>query len=378
MLSSRNKMCILAASSLITINASAYSDCHWFASEDILYWETCETGLMYGSKSHLQGFAASTTLTQQYNKIKNVHHRPDFGYRLGIGAHDPCGCWDIAIYWTTFTNDAHGHHDQPASFVDWFTPAFGAVAVSTGGDIVPDGQLLGGAFPTGIGASGFPVRSASAHWKLRLNLIDIELAQKHVFACGFTFRPIVGLRTALIDQRYDVKYIADTVALGTQFSFTPGQPIDKISMKSDFEGVGPRIGVNGEYSLGCGISLYGYSAASLLWGMQDIQTKEKYQLVRQLGADTSSSYYFLKQKDQEGSCRAMTDLAIGFSWNYLCCQRVLQLKFGYEQHMVFSESTFEKFTNFASTSNSGTDRYPQQTRGNLCVHGLVASTQIDF
>lgn len=339
---------------------------NWYASEDFLYWETCGQGMMYGTKSTLEVMDAAAPIRHHNSKIKNIHRRADIGYRLGVGYRNPCACWDAAVYWTYFVNDAHGHYAKPSTFARWFTPAFGGVTVND--------QLLGGPLPTGIGTSGFPVQYASAHWKLRLNMIDGIVGREYGITSCLTLKPYIGLRAAMIDQRFDVKYVANTVENGREFSLVLGQPIDKITMKSDFEGVGPRIGMDASYDLGCGISLYGESAASLLWGMQEIETKENYSLIRPL----TSEFFKLNQKDHESGCRALTDLALGIRWRYWCCRKEIIFQLGYEQHMFFNEDSFEKFTNFNAGGNEATDRYPQITRGNLCIHGLIASTKINF
>lgn len=339
---SLNKL-IMSVSVFLFTFAGAYSECDWFFIDDTLYWETCGKGLMFGTESNLFRINGSSTVDNTKHKIKNVHRKADFGFRLGLGYTHPCECWETSICWTNFVNNAHGHHTGRNSLSAWFTPALG---------IHPP-------------VEDSVETTACAHWKLRLNLVDFDLALHRQYTSHLCLKPILGIRVASLDQNYDVKYVTDS----TRQTFT------KVTCITDFKGAGLRFGLEAEYYLGCGYSLYGSSAGALLWGQQEVKNKEKVRIVNL----NSQEFIKFEQRDHESGCLAIADLAIGISWQYCCWNHLIDMKFGYEQHWFFNQQKFEKFVNFdESDILFATDRYPQVSRGDLCIHGLILSSVIEF
>jgi len=329
------------------------NDCgDFFVDVDVLYWKACEGGLTYGSETEFNELITATTFATYETKKKNPHFRWDVGVRVGLGYHFACECYDAAIYWTHFDTDAHGHHDEFVDGGHWFTPSWGGVT-----------PLLGG---TSEGTFG--VERASAHWKLRLNLIDLEIGREFCVNSCLSLRPFIGVRGAIIDQRYDLEYIA------VDESETLPSPIDRFRLKSNFEGAGIRCGLDTAYNLGCGVSLYGDLAGSLLWGESEVKTQEEYEAT----PAPTSSFTEMHQKDRDCGSRAITDAAIGLRWQQCCCNKVITLEVGWEHHFFFNNNNFEKFTNFGSTENAATDRFPQDIHGDLSVQGFVFSAKLEF
>lgn len=335
----------------------------WFVDVDVLYWKACEGGLMYGSVTEETELDTTTATFDHFDtKKKNPHHRWDVGVRVGLGYHFACECYDAAVYWTHFDTDAHGHWGDCSDFNRWFTPAWSGV--DTHG-------LLGGNRDNGTN----PVSHASAHWKLRLNLLDAEIGRSFCVNSCLSLRPYVGVRGAFIDQNYKLEYVSSRDVSGQEVC----SPTDEFHLKSDFEGAGIRIGMDTDYNLGCGVSLFGDLAASLLWGETEVKTKEKYTFGVFPG---STDVIFMSQKDRDCGSRAITDASLGLRWQQCCCNKVITLEFAWEHHFFFNNNDFEKFTNFdAETTASAaiaTDRYPQVIHGDLSVQGFVFSGKVEF
>lgn len=335
------------------------TDCcgDWFVDVDVLYWKACEGGLTYGSETDFHELIASSTYSDYDIKKKSPHHRWDVGVRVGVGYHFACECYDAAFYWTHFDTDAQGHYDEPANESHWFTPAWAGVAPALGGNT----------------SGEHPVDRASAHWKLRVNLFDLEIGRSFCVNSCLSLRPYIGVRGAVIDQRYDLEYHEAEEFCQTHIS----SPVrDSFSLKSDFKGAGIRIGSDIDYNLGCGISLFGDLAASLLWGETEVKTQEAYD--HNTCEPTFNGVTSMDQRDSECGARAITDAQLGVRWQQCCCSKVITLEFGWEHHFFFNKNNFEKFTNYAADDEYWTDRFPQTIHGDLSLQGFFFSAKVEF
>lgn len=337
---------------------------NWSAEVDILYWTACERGLTYGSESRNETFGNAGSTSSIHTKLKHPHQRWDVGFRVGVGYDSPCNCWDAMLLYTQYNTDAHAKHDEAVNPNQWFTPAFNAIPGN--GDV--GGALLGG--NSAPDTNSFPVNFANAHWKLRLNLLDLEIGRDFCVNSCFSLRPFIGVRGASINEKYKIRYETERVTGGAVVAF----PIDRVHLKNDFEGAGLRGGLDTEFDLGCGMSIYGGVAASLLYGETEIKTRE----ILLSTSGTSSNIFEMTQKDKECGCRAITDAEIGLRWKKTCCNRVVAFQIGWEHHFFFNQNQFEKFTNYRASDNAATDRYPQNDRGDLSVQGIVLSAKVNF
>jgi hypothetical protein len=100
-----------------------------------------------------------------------------------------------------------------------------------------------------IGANG---SAANAHFNVDLRLVDLDY--KHVLLArnGYSFDWYAGVRYADLKQDLDVTI--------------PALQATQVTTKVDFEGVGPRLGLEGE-KIGCrGFLVYGHVGADFLAG----------------------------------------------------------------------------------------------------------------
>lgn len=360
------KKMVLATVSMI-IGCSAYGNIgypeascgEYFAQIDSLYWTACARGLMYGSETRHSEIVASNTFSDFDIKIKNPHHKWDVGYRLGLGYRPHCECFDVAVYWINFENTAAGHFDVPC--IDgghWFTPAWGIISPLLGGNTV-NGEN--------------PLNCASAHWKLRLNLIDVVIGRPFCVNSCLSLRPYIGARGAIFDQRYLLDYRA---SLNGSIEDTPGVQ-EKFKLKTKFEGAGLRLGMETQYDIGCGFAIYGDLAGSLLWGREKIST---YSTRRSPPSDQEFHLADFLLAEEECGCLAITDAAIGIRWSQCCFNKIFTLELGWEHHFFFNTSKFEK-TVFNGSNPIGfpvVNRYPQDIHDDLSIQGLVSNLRVYF
>ncbi len=181
-----------------------------------LYWKP---------QSDLESFAFSGNQENLENETLLARYR--LGYQ-GIGRYwfpEGCGYVGAGLIWV------EGHHTRSISGQGFQSPTSLV-------DIPADTTL------------------ALAKGKLGSRYVAADLEAGHLLAhcrCldGFLFG---GLRYVQVRERDRLGY-----ALNTGDTFA-------LRTKSEFNGVGPRIGIRGEYALPCGFSLFGQLAASMLFG----------------------------------------------------------------------------------------------------------------
>lgn len=96
--------------------------------------------------------------------------------------------------------------------------------------------------------------TAAAQEDLRFNKVDVDY--RHVFACDefITLNYLVGLRYANLHQAFDSR-------------FTNVNTIETVSTSNDFDGLGLRVGLEGERRTARGFLCYGKTSASFIGGM---------------------------------------------------------------------------------------------------------------
>ena len=118
---------------------------------------------------------------------------------------------------------------------------------------------------------GNDLGSVSANGKVRymLDQIDLTAGQTIYVGCRLTLHPFEGLRWAHLKRKLHTNYFqgtANTSEIDTQ-NVT-------FNEESDFNGVGPIVGLDATYYVGMGFGLVGHFDTALLVGDIDAQTTE--------------------------------------------------------------------------------------------------------
>lgn len=302
-----------------------------FVTGDLLYWQANENGLSFVIDNK-----------QDIGLINDGHiEDPNFkwnwGFRVGLGYNFCHDGWDLYANWTHLI-----------SFADRSTST------------VPNGELyttVNNTHETTFDQKT-TAASATAHWELPLDVIDLELGREFFTSRWLTLRPFFGVRGASIPQKYHVHYFGGN-------SLLPGDDNVSISLKNHYHGVGLRAGLNSQWILGREISLYGNISAAILFGRFEI-TEHEHVLpldINQLGV----THNFNSQ-------RAILDLAAGIRWDKSTCddRYHVAVSLGWEEHIFFGQNQLVLFTDNikpgASVSNLG----------DLGFQGGTLSLMIDF
>jgi len=293
-----------------------------FFTGDLLIWQAHENGLGYVIKS--KGTALNNSST------KELHSKYSPGFRVGLGWNTPHDGWDLYANWTRLHTKARGSVNTGASSTLYPTleaPAYVAAAPN----------------------------ASHAHLKLHLDMIDLELGREFFVSKWLTLRPFVGMRTAWIKQRLNTDYVGVASTYNT-------------NMKNNYWGVGVRPGLNTQWGLGCGFSLYGNTALSLLYGFFELD-QDQYSVTT---ADVTSSNIANAHSLRVG--RAIAEVQLGVRFERMLAKDHLHfsIQAGWENLMFFGQNQFDRFVSSAAPGVFVSNQ------GDLTLQGYTLSLRLDF
>ena len=327
----------------------------WFFSAEALYWRPAEDGLAYGTETTTSFGSESSTFTDI--DVLQPSFRWDWGFRLGFGYDFSCG-WDFRAYWTHYHGSAHDDADLGFEGTDGLFTTWGT--------------------NTGVGSLDTPITELGAQWRLRLDLADFELGRE--FCCGpcVSLRPHIGLRAVWINQKYEIEAESAEIVGTSSTNVISTQDVD---LKCEFQGLGLRSGLDTQWCVGCGFSVYGNMAISAVYGTFHCHTEESNVF---FDDSTESEEFDYEQHDSYHACRFITDLALGLRWSqaYCCDTVILTLQLGWEHHLFLNQNRFEDFANNNNFDGFGNPevnaKNPSFSRGDKCLHGWTFGAKLDF
>lgn len=107
--------------------------------------------------------------------------------------------------------------------------------------------------------------SANAKAHFNYQTYDLTMGQHVLVGCNTQLRIYGGLRYLNLNQRLNANYFHELSIFGVGTS----QEFFLTSQRTNFKGIGPRLGIYSCYELGCGFGIVGDLAASLLAGESD-------------------------------------------------------------------------------------------------------------
>lgn len=286
-----------------------------FISADFLYWRAYQNGLdtCVCNKSCNTITCNGTIISKVRGETKDLHFKWDAGYRLGTGYERIGNGWDVAVYWTHFHSHARRRQNSDNSH----------------------------------------------HWKLKYDVVDLIVGNKFGENTCVTWKPFIGLRAAQIQEKLRSGLINNCAASSLNFSaefdtlsaFSSDLAFTRSRDKQKFKGIGPLLGLEAIWNMGCGFSLYAAAAFGTLYGNYRVRFQEWD--VFSLGAE------FCKLKSRLHSCQAFTEAEIGVRWQACLCGSQLTLELGLEQQRYFDHNRLTSY-------------------GDLCLGGAYFSAGVAF
>ena len=190
------------------------------------------------------------------------------------------------------------------------------------------------------------------------DLIDLEFSRPHYLGKKLIFKPHFGFRGGWIDQKYNLE------AQVTWRSENESSFYFNVSSKSWL--IGPRAGLDSQWLLGEGFSLFGNLASSLCYQHFNVKYKETTvpDLALEFNSDSKTKDYYVNPN---------LEFAVGINWgSYLAeNQYHIDLSAGYEFHIFWNQ-------NQMSVLKNDNNQTPHTKAGDLMLHGLTISGRFDF
>ncbi len=277
---------------------------------DALYLRPTNSDLNYATTvsfptNFRQGFERNATIDPSY----------DWGFYAQVGYLFPCTGNDLTLAYTYLRSDETDS----------------VVGVSSGEALLlPIGQLFSGAT--------FGVATGKA--KFDLNAVDLEGGQR--FTTGtYDMRMFAGLRYANIDHQLQ--------SFGAPFS-SSGTTFGAQEFKSQFRGLGPRIGVDGRYCLSSGFGVDANLSTALLIGHVD----GCYDAAFTTGTgDDLTVTNFSAKNGSENRVVPVLEGKLGVDYTYIMdcrCKSALTFEAGYQATNYFNADDHARVVSTSGTS----------------------------
>lgn len=214
----------------------------WSVGLEALYEESNNGDFHYAASQHVVTNTAPTLSTDD-RRVHGVDMDNDWGGHIDLAYNFAGDGRYVKLGYTHLTvNDSDRFERQP-------------------------NDLLRG---VGIGAAPLVIQpvnptTAVADWddaegrsKSKYDAVDLVFGQRFDFGQKVTLDAFGGLRYVNLSQKDEASYHQQTSATVTEFA--------RLGVNSEFNGLGPRAGFNGQVRLGSGFSIVGTMAGSLVVG----------------------------------------------------------------------------------------------------------------
>ncbi len=330
------------------------------------YWNAHQDGLEFAISNRVAAPANTGADASPLNNLIEAEYlnpkaKWELGFKLGLGYDSTHDGWDLMLLWTHYRGRAGKEADIDLADNSSLLPLWSAFSTTAGA--APGNNIL---YATDI----------DAHWKLRLDLVDLELGREFWSSKYLTLRPHIGLRYALIKQSYDITH------QGGAWSAVGATPASNnlVDLDSKFKGVGVRGGLNSTWMIGRGFAFFGNAAISIVYGRFSLDTDE----TNSLAQNPFTSTTIQDTEEHFRSAKGMTDLAFGLSWSTMFseCQYGFTLALAWEHHMFFNQNHFWRVNRLggapvAQPNNSGANVFNKQS-GDLSTQGWTLSATFQF
>ncbi len=266
----------------------------------------------------------------------------NWGARVGAGFYLGHDAWNLDVAWTWVKISDYKR----------------AGVTTSGGTLIPLWGL-------GSGTLDFMFsQGLSAVWDGDYNTIDFRLGKAYHVSRYLVLNPHFGVRGAWINQHFSVDYSgANTLPIGQSTRWVH-------HADNDFWGIGARAGIDTDWIVGRGFSLFGKVASSILCGKFDIEQSETTPnsgvRIPNLGFDLEDDHYMNVPN---------FEIALGLSWGtpFNCNQYYLSVKGAYEFHYWWDQLNLRRFWDRGPA-------YPNDvvSRGDLSLSGFSLSLQLDM
>ncbi len=306
-----------------------------FLFGELLYWNAHENGLPVAVVN--EGVSSNIS----HSDLESIHSHWDVGFRVGVGYNLPHDGWDLRFDWLRLKTDGHKRiHADTDLFV---FPS----------RIVPADPLAG---PVAVG-------NANSRWKLLFNQLDLDLGREFFVSKWLTLRPHFGLRTDWVHQTWRTSF---RNVVGT----LPPTKVE-LDYKDHWWGMGLEGGIDTQWTLGAGFSLFGNMAGAILYGFHNLEFTDQDTPAQ---VATNSKGVFADVRQSYRISHPVLDMIAGLRYDHMFYndQFHLGLEVGWEHHVYFSQNQFPVFVNSVALGSAVSNQ------GDLAFQGWTFGARFDF
>lgn len=333
----------------------------FYVQGEALYWKASEDNTSFAEKDtitveNIGGFGSGLQTVSEKDFREELDFKWDPGVRVSAVFLFPSKRWDLDFNWTHFVTGTSKSVSAPnLDIVEGKTaPTLGTFTILSSSFLSSEeGELV----------SLTNLNQIDADWHLSFNNYEGTLGQMICASPCFDMRVFCGPKFVSIVQKYHFSYFRISDPNGFQNISGPGTGTQTI--KTRFNGLGLQGGLQADWLLGCGFSIYSCFSGGITYGRVHAYDTTITSITT---SDTSfTENETEKNKDFVWCTTPNIDLALGLEWDYCFRNRyLLALNIGWEFHNYFDQNFF---------------RLPTQnmpTRGNLAFQGATFGAGLGF
>jgi Legionella pneumophila major outer membrane protein precursor len=306
----------------------------FFVDVSFIYWHASEEAL-----EPTLSDSSPNGLPIVNGQITQMDFKYEPGFKVGIGYNLSChDDWQFYVGYTRL------HFDQSVSTT---SPALGVLYPLQSHP----------AF-----SSAFDITFARESWNVDIDLIDFEMARPHYVGTMLVFRPFIGLRAQWIDQKLNTRYSGVTGI--------PGSTLQDVNFRvlqdSKTWAVGPRVGLDSNWLLGCGFRLIGNIAGSIVY--------TKYTTLNYKEKNLITDADIINVGEEQNVLRAILEFQSGLGYGLYFCNNAYHFDISatYDFHHFWNQNAYRNFVSAVAVGKSFSNY------ANLYLHGLTLTVRFDF
>lgn len=286
---------------------------------DFLYWQAQVENTDIAAVGTAIITEDNETLSSTKYLLNNVRPKGKWqpGLRLGLGLQfNPCDPFDLSLTWTYFNDHSYHIKESLPNHIDPLNRPIIA--------------------PLGSGIVGHAAEKMSGDWRLKTNLLDLEIGKELCITSNFNLKPHIGLRGGWFHFKFNEHF------LGRWDSFIHDDLMEndiKIYLGNtstlscfNYRGIGLKIGTDSTWRIYDSFSILAKFSGSFLSGKYHIKKSSNGFSPDPLN-DEGPALVGINQiiKDQFWSIRTNIEGYIGLMWKTPVCNCYqLALSIGYD------------------------------------------------
>lgn len=315
----------------------------FYTTGSFTYWQPIQENMELAISNSI----AKTTNGILNGNLVNMNFDYSPGFKVGMGMNFDHDNWDGYVEYTWFRGSQSRTETNGTYELLWAAPIM----------------------QSGLGTGSNLYDNIHGEWRLKMDLLDAELARSYYIGTRLSVRPVIGARAGWIRQRMQSENTNNNFS-GAAGHSTGTLGIDRITVKLQSWGVGPRTGMYTNWMLGQGFRLFGNGFADILYTRYTQNSHNETFTALSTG---SISTFHADQPDYP-SLRTHIDLELGFGWGSYFDNNNwhVDLVAGYAFQVFFDQNMMRHF-------DSGSARAVSTApNGNLYMQGLNVSARFDF